>query len=76
MAKILLMAEHSFKIHVYPSEPIDVSVGDEAEVTVNGDDYSAVVSSVDAPGAATDIAIKVYMGEGKIFLVLTSHLIK
>lgn len=56
-------AEHSFKVHVYPSEEMDVSVGDQAEVTVNGVKYDAIVSSTDVDGAALDIAIKVYMGE-------------
>ena len=62
-------AEHSFKIHIYPSEPMDVHVGDEAEVYVDVDGsevfgenegYLAVVSSTDVDGEALDIAIKVY----------------
>jgi hypothetical protein len=54
-------AEHEFKIHVYPCKPIDVSVGDPAEVWVEYyDGYEAIVSSTDCDGAATDIAIKVY----------------
>lgn len=55
--------EHSFKVHVYPCEAMNVSVGDEAEVTVNCVPYDAIVSSTDVDGAATDIAIKVYMGD-------------
>lgn len=55
-------AEHEFKIHVYPCKPLDVSVGDPAEVWVEGyDEYEAIVSSTDVDGAATDIAIKVYV---------------
>ncbi len=57
-------AEHSFKVHVYPSQPIDVSVGDEAQVYVDDVEYPAIVSSTDEDGAATDIAIKVYVGDG------------
>ncbi|MCK4821761.1 PQQ-binding-like beta-propeller repeat protein, partial [bacterium] len=56
-------AEHEFKIHVFPCKPIDVSVGDAAEVWVEGYDqyeYEAVVSGTDCNGAATDIAIKIY----------------
>jgi len=61
--------EHSFKVHVYPCEPIDVSVGDTAEVYVDLDDngnfdeyesFLAIVSSTDSDGNATDIAVKVY----------------
>ena len=63
-------AEHEFKIHVYPCKPMDVSVGDEALVYVDVDgsetfdddeQYEAIVSSTDVDGAATDIAIKVYV---------------
>jgi hypothetical protein len=62
-------AVHSFKVHVYPCEPMDVSVGDTAEVYVDLDDngnfdeyenYLAIVSSTDSDGNATDIAVKVY----------------
>ncbi|MFQ6031793.1 MAG: T9SS type A sorting domain-containing protein [Candidatus Zixiibacteriota bacterium] len=60
--------EHSFKVHVYPCEPMDVSVGDTAEVYVDVDDdgnfdedyFLAIVSSTDVDGEATDIAVKVY----------------
>ncbi len=66
---------HSFKIHLLPCEPIDVSVGDSAEVFVDVDtsgifgsdeQYPAVVSSTDHDGAATDIAIKVFVGKDLI----------
>jgi len=66
---VMRCAEHSFKVHVYPCEPMDVSVGDTAEVYVdldnngNFDDYEnylAIVSSTDSDGNATDIAVKVY----------------
>lgn len=61
-------AEHTFKVHVYPCEPMDVSVGDTAVVYIDvdasgtfddGEIYDAVVSSTDVDGAATDIAVKV-----------------
>lgn len=63
---------HSFKIHLMPCEPMDVRVGDSAEVYVDVDGsgtfdddelYAAVVSSTDVDGAATDIAIKVFCGD-------------
>jgi hypothetical protein len=63
---------HDFKIHVIPCEPMDVSVGDSADVFVDVDtsgtfdedeDYLAIVSSTDIDGGALDIAIKVYIGE-------------
>jgi hypothetical protein len=66
---VMRSAEHSFKVHVYPCEPMDVSVGDTAEVYVDLDDngnfddyedYLATVSSTDSDGNATDIAVKAY----------------
>jgi hypothetical protein len=66
---VMRSAEHSFKVHVYPCEAMDVSVGDTAEVYVDLDDngnfdeyenYLTIVSSTDSDGAATDIAVKVY----------------
>jgi len=61
--------EHAFKIHVYPCDSMDVSVGDSAEVYVDidtsgsfdeGEKYEGKVSSTNLDGSATDIAIKVY----------------
>jgi len=66
---------HSFKIHLLPCDLMDVSVGDSAEVFVdvdasgefdNDEQYPAVVSSTDRDGEATDIAIKVFVGEDLI----------
>lgn len=68
-------SEHSFKIHVYPCEPLDVSVGNFAVVFVDTDgsgtfdeneQYNAFVSSTDVDGEATDIAVKVYVGDDLI----------
>jgi hypothetical protein len=63
---------HSFKIHLKPCEPLAVFVGDSAEVYVDVDEsdafesderYPAAISSVDESGAATDIAVKVFVGD-------------
>jgi hypothetical protein len=63
---------HDFKIHIIPCDPMDVSVGDSADVFVDVDtsgtfdedeNYLAIVSSTDIDGEALDIAIKVYIGE-------------
>ena len=65
-------AKHSFKVHIYPCEPMDVYVGALAEVYVDVDGsgifgvdegYPAIVSSTDVDGEAPDITIKVYVGE-------------
>jgi hypothetical protein len=67
--------KHDFKIHIIPCEPMNVSVGDSADVFVDADksgsfdndeNYLAIVSSTDLDGQATDIAIKVYMGKDLI----------
>lgn len=67
--------KHDFKIHIIPCEPMDVSVGDSADVFVDADksgtfdedeNYLAIVSSTDLDSQATDIAIKVYIGEDLI----------
>jgi len=66
---VMRSAEHSFKVHVYPCDPMDVSVDDTAEVYVDLDNngnfdeyenYLAIVSSTDLDGEAKDIAVKVY----------------
>jgi len=62
MLNVKRNAEHEFMIHVHPCMPMDVSVGDPAEVWVESHDgYEAIVSGTDVDGAATDIAIKVYV---------------
>jgi len=67
--------KHDFKLHLLPCEPMDVSIGDSAEVFVDTDkdgsfevdeEYPAVVSSTDSNGYASDIAIKVFIGEDLI----------
>lgn len=66
---VMRSAEHSFKVYMYPCEPMDISVGDTADVYIDLDNngnydsyenYLAIVSSTDSNGVATDIAVKVY----------------
>lgn len=67
--------KHDFKIHIIPCEAMNISVGDSAYVFVDAnksgtfdedENYLAIVSSTDVDSQATDIAIKVYIGEDLI----------
>lgn len=65
-------AELSFNIHLFPNQPMNVSVGDPAEVYVDVDNsgtfdadesYPAMVHCTDVDGAANDIGVNVYCSD-------------
>ena len=65
-------AELSFNIHLFPVQPMNVSVGDPAEVFVDVDKsgtfdadeiYTAIVHCTDVDGQASDIGVNVYCSD-------------